>query len=513
MWPELQPCGGFHPLERDGLGQFVWTQGLFRLSRVRAARFARLALCYNGDGGVLSVRSHDDLIDRVPLTRGWQVCAVNLGDDLTSAATEFRVTPIVNVPGDHRELGVMLREAELFDDDQEYQRLRGVHHNGWLNQVEFLQGAAQLASTPPALRINLETRCNIPETSQACVYCAWDWAKLAERGSPNFAEQTLAELGDFYAHAWQVNDCSIGEPSMHKEFGAVAARLDADGKLFSLTTNGQLLSPRRRREIVGRNMDLYVSIDAASAAGFARYRNDRFDDVIANLRALCCEKKQHGNLPRVYATFIAMRSNVTELPRYFELMRAVGVDKIKLRALYLDDNVAPVVHNNGYRFDYAAEVLDAQELEAVRQQARRLAAENDLAVHVEWEQFPVEAAGDGTPRCSEPWRTLYVLRRGIMPCCFATEPIARWHEQGARTLAEFVSDVFNGPEFREIRSALAAGRLADYCRRTPSCPIVKEAHAKGEIVGFLSEMQSRAASTRALPLVPLEALAPARDAA
>ena len=81
--------------------------------------------------------------------------------------------------------------------------------------------------------------------------------------------------------------------------------------------------------MLGKNLMLYVSIDSATAAGYARYRNDRFDDVIANLTALCREKKAHDDLPRVFASFIAMRSNVHELPAFFALMREVGVDEIK----------------------------------------------------------------------------------------------------------------------------------------------------------------------------------------
>jgi hypothetical protein len=55
--------------------------------------------------------------------------------------------------------------------------------------------------------------------------------------------------------------------------------------------------------------------------GYARYRNDRFDDIITNLRALCREKKSADNLPRVIVSFIVMRSNIDEIASVFALMR------------------------------------------------------------------------------------------------------------------------------------------------------------------------------------------------
>jgi molybdenum cofactor biosynthesis enzyme MoaA len=429
-----------------------------------------------------------------------------------------RVAPLVPVAGETRELGVMLRDARLFDDAEPFELERAAHRNLALNQAEFRIGQTVLESVPPAIRVNLQTRCNIPETSQACAYCAWDWAKESERGAPAFTPHAVDALGDFYRSAAEVNDCSIGEPTMARDFDAIVSRFDRDGKRFSLTTNGQLLTPARRSAVVGKNVSLYVSLDSATAAGYARYRNNRFDEVVANVAALCREKKAHGGLPRVYLSFIAMRSNVDELPEFFALASAIGVDEVKLRLLYLDDNLPAVTINNGYRFDYAAEVLTMAESASVADSARRLACERGVALYVESDQFASGMQAPAAPLCSEPWQTVYVLARGVMPCCYATEPIARWSEQQDRPLETFLRDVFNGPAYQEIRRELAAGRLADYCRNTPSCPFLKDMLARGEIATDQNEYQRRALPTEAtplgpaLPLVPLAALNQGRAA-
>ncbi len=351
------------------------------------------------------------------------------------------------------------------------------------------------------LRITSETRCNIPENSQACAYCAWDWAKQMETGAPRFTLDTIDQLGDFYRAATHLGDCSIGEPTMHKQFGAIVARIGADGKRLSFTTNGQLLGERRRRELVGKDIDLYVSIDSATAEGYKRYRNDRFDDLARNLRELCREKRAHGDLPRVFASLIVMRSNLAELPAYFDLMKQVGVDQVKLRALYEDDNVAPRVMNNGHAFDYLAEMVPLEELAAMTPTLRRMAADRGVPLYVEWEEFePDSVHGPREPICSEPWKTLYVLSRGVMPCCYATEPLGRWSEQGDRTLAEFLKDVFNSPEYQHIRQELAAGRLANYCWNTPSCPVMKRMRAAGAAAPPAITRKSIASQASTAPL-------------
>jgi MoaA/NifB/PqqE/SkfB family radical SAM enzyme len=446
-----------------------------------------LKLCYPGASGRLQLSWAGGELDQVELAFGWRDYAFKIGDSAGAELTAI-VSPLVSIAGESRKLAVMLREVSLFDDQLLFENLSCAAANALRNEAEFRSGAVVLTSYPTMLRVTVETRCNIPETSQACVYCAWNWAKASERGAPAFRLDTLGELGEFYRSSTIVGDCSIGEPTMNKQFGQIVEAIHNDGKPFSFTTNGQLLGERRRRDVLGKNVTLYVSIDSATADGYARFRNDRFDDIITNLRALCREKKAHNNLPTVFVSFIAMRSNVAELPEYFDLMASIGVDEVKLRALYLDDNIdSPVTKNNGYRYDYAAEVLSMEELTALSPRVRSLSAERGVPVYIEWDEFGYEESlTANSALCSEPWKTLYVLWRGVMPCCYATQPLARWEEQGDRPLEQFLQDVWNGPQFQHIRAELAGGRLAEYCRNTPSCPILKR-HARDGVTPGLTE--------------------------
>ena len=73
--------------------------------------------------------------------------------------------------------------------------------------------------------------------------------------------------------------------------------------------------------------------------------------------------------------------------------------------------------------------------------------------------------GERTPACTEPWKSLYILRRGVLPCCYGGEPLAPMEEY---------RQTWNSPELQAIRGELLAGRFHSYCMRSLACPIVRK---------------------------------------
>jgi hypothetical protein len=80
--------------------------------------------------------------------------------------------------------------------------------------------------------------------------------------------------------------------------------------------------------------------------------------------------------------------------------------------------------------------------------------------------------GESIPLCTEPWQSLYILRRGVMPCCHGKRPIAKMDEY---------REAWNSTLLQEIRRDLVAGTLHAYCLESTSCPIVRKAVASGEV--------------------------------
>src|SRR5258706_15513704 len=239
----------------------------------------------------------------------------------------------------------------------------------------------------------------------------------------------------------------------------VAEKLTQDDRCWSLTSNGQPLGERIRRKILGKNIELNVSIDASTAGGYARYRDDKFALIIENLERLCQEKRAHRNLPHVAVSYIVMQSNRHEVPGFLALTKKVGVDRVLLRSLYEEDCLSEAERRRqrpGGLFDYDRELLPLAALMAIGREAQARAAELDLDLIVDWTNFVANhGPRDGRPLCSEPWKSAYVINRGIIPCAFGRKPVARWRDAGDKRPAEFVRDVLNGPVFREMRRELA----------------------------------------------------------
>jgi hypothetical protein len=474
----LEPLRGFHAPERDELGQFCWTRAKFTFGLTGQARFLTIYACRPSGNATLRYASGGRELGAIRLVAGWERYGIALSAEF-SPTIEFNVGPGFEAPGDGRELGLMLRQIALHDDarlhDLTVRRLANVA----LNAAEFEAGATALHSIPPMLRLTMEVRCNIAD-KEPCVYCSWGWAKREEAGAPAFTLDVIREFGDFLDLAREVNDSSYGEPPLNPQFADIAGLLSGDGREFSFASNGETLGPRVREALLGRRIQLYVSIDSATSRGFSRYRDDRFEQILENLRSLCQDKKTRDDLPFVTASFIVMNSNKAEIGDFLRRMKTVGVDRVYLRALWPDDRLDnKVQQRDGFTFDYDAEPVDLAELRGIGEDAKRQAREIDLWTLVEWESFIADqkmpSGTSSTPLCSEPWKTIYALNRGIMPCCFGRKSFAHWHERGERTIPQFLRDVFNGPAYQELRRELAAGRLSSYCRESPNCPIVRRA--------------------------------------
>lgn len=465
-----EPTGFWEP-ERDDWGLFRWTKQRFSLRAGDTGRYVRLEVASPTTGNTLTVRTPSGA-RLIQLFEGWQ--SLDLRTD--GAELDFEVGTTFMPEGDSRVLGLMLREPCFHDDAALHDLLTRRHANAMLNAEEFAEGAEVLASYPTHLRVTSSKRCNIAN-EKPCVYCSWDWAKRMEQGSPEFTPDVLAGMGGFMELALAVNDCSYGEPPLEARFGEVVELATQGERTFEFTSNGQTLSAKKRRVLLGKTARVHVSIDAATAAGYNRYRDHRFELIVGNLRALCKEREETGNLPELFVSYIVMRSNLGEVAAFLRLMKDVGVDRVTFRTLYLEDRLDERrIEHYGRTFDYDEECLAASELPAVSKRCRDLGREIGITVGIEWDEFAVNSSGDapaGEPICTEPWKTAYLLDRGIMPCCYGREAMIAWRDIDQTNLEASLREAFNSAPMRELRRDLSQGRLGKYCERAQGCPIVK----------------------------------------
>jgi len=233
-----------------------------------------------------------------------------------------------------------------------------------------------------------------------------------------------------------------------------------------------------------------------------------------------------------------MRVNVHELDAFVRLCNELEIDKLILRPLNDTPGNNLAWDREGYHFDYEKELLPFGELVRVSGRAAELCSRlgvslldqldfggvlettvqdefsagrqevslSPVSARISGETVKTGAAvGDesGAPRaedtdpmapsasegdekpalglekwpaCTEPWRNLYILRRGIRPCSYGGAPVADM--EGYR-------EVWNSPLLQDIRDHLRRGEFHSYCLESPACPIVR----KSEHVRRLSVQQ------------------------
>lgn len=500
---------GFFEEELEGQEPFRWMSPRGRITFEPRSEERYLEIGIFSEFGDLSQQlearsgSH---FETLSLTDGW--CAVSVPIGPGAAEVHLSVNksfPRSYHPSDERSLAIRVRRPALHSDRARHAGIRAQRSNAVLNSQEMLEGKVVLDSTPSTLGIDLHGACNV---KPPCVYCEWDTSKEQEGDDVDtpFTVETLRDFGPFFDNAAHLVNCSIGEPFLMRDLDQVLDVFGSRGKTLEMSTNGQILTDRNIEKLLGRDVHLYVSLDAATPETYARLRNRTFERILDNLRRLVKAKGGRGHLPNLFLVFMPMRANVHELEAFVALCAELGVDRLVLRPLNDTPGNGLAWDRNGYRYDYAKELLPFEELVRVSGRAGELCRRLGVELHDQLDfggglesafredftmgrlevspgreadpalspispapELPPEDEGslgfEKWPVCTEPWKRLYILRRGIRPCCYGGAPLARM---------DAFEEVWNAPLLQAIREKLLRGRFHQYCLKSPACPIVRK---------------------------------------
>jgi len=263
-----------------------------------------------------------------------------------------------------------------------------------------------------------------------------------------------------------------------------------------------------KQQIAGTSLDDFYFLARTSLVKDEKHY-DKFDRILGNLRRLVAAKGGKGKLPLIYLVFMPMRVNVHEAKAFVELCAEIGVDMLVLRPLNYSEEIALDWQRSGYHYQYKNELLPFEELVRTSAEVAKHAARLGVALSDQMdfggdmaEKFPQyytedvpapvapvpmelkprpepvasgplpSLGAENLPACLEPWKSLYILRRGVFPCCYGGEAVAPMN--GYR-------EAWNSPLLQAIRGELAAGRFHEYCLKSPACPIVRKVSEAGEL--------------------------------
>jgi MoaA/NifB/PqqE/SkfB family radical SAM enzyme len=322
---------------------------------------------------------------------------------------------------------------------------------------------ANIAETPPiCLYLEVTNRCNL-----LCETCPRTFEALEPPADMGW--ELFTSIVDQVPHLARAVLHGVGEPMMVKDLPRMIRYLKERGVYVLFNTNGTLLAPRKRRELIATGLDeLRVSLDAADAASFFQVRGkDMFDRIVRNVGEFTALQKAIGTTtPRVSLWLTGLKETVDQLPDFVRLAARIGVAEVHLQRLVFDDLGRGLARAESSLFE-RTQAEEEMAIAAAEALGRALGVTIDASGATE--PGTSLKRGEGTQPwsfCRRPWSLMYFTAHGrALPCCIAPFS-ARGYESytlGDATQQD-LREIWNGAAYQEFRAALTSDAPPKPCQ-------------------------------------------------
>jgi tungsten cofactor oxidoreducase radical SAM maturase len=186
------------------------------------------------------------------------------------------------------------------------------------------------------LYIEPTTVCNL--NCRTCIRNVWEDPK-AHMEMETF--QHLVKHTQAFPRLQRVVFSGLGEPLTHPHFLEMVSAIRERGIAVTVGSNGLLLDRALSRELIKLGVDrLVVSLDGVTPETYAGVRGAMISRVLDNLRGLNEAKRELGSLlPALGIEFVALKSNISELPDLTRLASRLGAARVLVSNVlaYTDD--------------------------------------------------------------------------------------------------------------------------------------------------------------------------------
>jgi len=371
----------------------------------------------------------------------------------------------------------------------------------WLTNFAVRNGWQRAFNRPFYIFLEVTNRCNL-----ACIMCGrtHDPRYEIKGHTGDLTLERVKRLDSFYPHATFTIPTGVGEPFINLELVPIIKYLKSRGTQVSLTSNGTILNKIHSTEMIQCGLDKIIfSIDGATQQTFERIRvNARFNTVIGNVARLKELKAQHQSpFPRVELELVAMACNFHELPAWAEMAKELGAEALTVQNLfghsgevfgdiYDSQKLIHIAYSQGnkiweefldtarrlnlqiyspylnadMRQHFGPDPVAPERMDAGSTSGRdRLPDHADIGAEVApaagTQAAPPRQAEKTTPMyCTQPWSILFMAWNGdIRTCCFNEYALGN-------ITGNSIEKIWNGPKYRSMRKAVAAGKVMDVCR-------------------------------------------------
>ncbi|BCS88386.1 radical SAM protein [Pseudodesulfovibrio sediminis] len=277
--------------------------------------------------------------------------------------------------------------------------------NGLANQVYASANVGQVDSFPENITVAVSNRCNY-----RCIMCM-EWRRETDNDLP---PETIEKLGDILPFVKTLY-VTGGEPLMYPHLDMLFETALKAGCSLTMVTNGVLLTDKNIAKIL--NFGLFrvkFSLDAATQKTYAKIRGGNLQKVLMNIKKLAQAKIAHGiNWPMLEVGFVAMRSNIMELPKFVSMAAGVGINHINVS--YGVAHVEEMIPESLYFMQDEADQIMLAAKDMADHIGISLTLPNQLFKDAKHAVTPVDQAPPAI--CEDPWRSTFIWPDGRMSMC------------------------------------------------------------------------------------------------
>lgn len=199
-----------------------------------------------------------------------------------------------------------------------------------------------------------------------CTFCAVDYIGYKQVYlDKDVLLRTLTDMAR--AGVRSIMFAGEGEPLLHKDLGKVIVHAKSVGLDVAITTNGVALTEKFAAEALGAVTWLKASINAGTAATYAKVHRTKevdFERVFTNLARAVQLRKEKGWKTTLGAQTVILPENFHEVFDLCERARAIGLDYVVLKP-YSQHLKSDSTRERGYeRTDFIDEAKLAKTLQA-----------------------------------------------------------------------------------------------------------------------------------------------------
>jgi radical SAM protein with 4Fe4S-binding SPASM domain len=264
----------------------------------------------------------------------------------------------------------------------------------------------------------------------------------------------------------------VGEPLLNPELFEIIAYLkEAKGASVLFNSDAISLTPKRARKLIDSGLDeIRVSMDSATAQTYRMVRGvDQFDRVVKNVRNLIDQQQELGvEDPKVSLWFVAMKTNLADLPEFVRLADRAGV-----REVYLQRLVTTMAGRAGHGLAIDGQSMHgslADEQERLIEESTALADELGIDFKASGMKDPLESLKPEDRKrhwstCQRPWSLSYITSNGnVLPCNISACTAKDY--KGAilgNALTDDFQSIWNGERYQDFRERFESDVAPDPC--------------------------------------------------